>query len=218
MMSKRNHDDFRIAFMNDDGVGEASEQQAFDSANPGNAGCGYQRDDVLFEQIERRVDSMLKIFAKSGAFFLILRRRFGGLLGRGRMDTQHAHQARLIRARMRRPNSSRSIRLAVPESISASLRRISASHAFSASDSDGPSRLATRLCANSARSDSERFSASERTFSSVGLPIAVLHLCDSTGGLRIAHLTTAWTRTRESQLNSRASSLPQLAVAMQAAG
>ena len=47
-------------------------------------------------------------------------------------------------------------------------RANSASHADSASASDGPSRLATRLCANSARSASERLSASDRTFSRVG--------------------------------------------------
>lgn len=91
MVGKRNHEDFGIALTNDDGVGEASEQQAFDPASPGNTGCGCQRNDVLFEQVERRIDSVLKIRAKPGALFLIPRRRLDGLLGRGRMDPQHTH-------------------------------------------------------------------------------------------------------------------------------
>src|SRR3977135_1266887 len=81
-----------------------------------------------------------------------------------------------MRARIRRRNSLRSTSCAVPESISESLRMISASHAFSTSGSGGPSRLATRLYASSARSASERFSVSERTFSSAVPLIYVLHL------------------------------------------
>lgn len=43
--------------------------------------------------------------------------------------------------------------------------------AVSTSESAGPSRLATKLCANSARSDSERLNASVRTFSNAELPM-----------------------------------------------
>lgn len=171
MMSNGNHEDLRIALTNNDGVREAPEDQAFDSASPGNTGHGYQGDDFLLEQIERSIKSAFKFCSESRALHLISPRRLGRLLGCGGMNSHHAHQEPRMRARIRRRSSSRSIRFAVPESISASLRRISVSHAFSASGSAGPSRLVIRSYASSARSDSERCSASERTFSRVGLPI-----------------------------------------------
>ncbi len=59
MMGKSNHEDFRAELTKDHGVGEAPEQQAFDSTNTGNTGSGGQRDDVLFKQIERRINSVL---------------------------------------------------------------------------------------------------------------------------------------------------------------
>ena len=52
VVGERNHDDFRIALENDNGVREASEDQSLDSALSGDAGHGYQRDDFFFEQIE----------------------------------------------------------------------------------------------------------------------------------------------------------------------
>lgn len=51
------------ALTNDDGVGKASEQQAFHSTPACDTGRGCQRNDILFEQIERRIDSALKIRA-----------------------------------------------------------------------------------------------------------------------------------------------------------
>ena len=49
MMSKCNHEDFRTTRINDHGVGEAPEQEAFDPTNPGNTGRRRQRNNILFE-------------------------------------------------------------------------------------------------------------------------------------------------------------------------
>ena len=150
------------------------------------------RGQCLVQEHRALPHCVLEIYPKSRTLFLIPSGGLDGLLSRRCKNTQYAHQAWPIRARILRRNSSLSIRFAVPDSISESLRKISASHAFSTSESTGPSRLATKLCASSARSDSERFSASARTLSNAELPMIFLRGCVLL--LRIAHLTTACTR------------------------
>jgi len=135
---------------------------------PAAPGSGPQGHNFFFEKIEHCFDGLLEFRPESGALLLVPHRNLCYLLGRRGVDPDVPHQPRVMRARTRRRNSSRSISSVVLESISPSLCRTSASHADSASASDGPSRLATRLCANSARSASERLSASDRTFSRVG--------------------------------------------------
>ncbi len=130
-MSERNYKDFFIALVDDDRVGETSEYQSLDPAPSGCAGHGHQRDDVLFEQVEGCIDSMLELCAKPGTFFFVPRCGLGGFIRCRLVDAQSAHQERFMRARIRRRNSLRSTSFAVPESISESLRVISASHAFS---------------------------------------------------------------------------------------
>src|SRR5712691_9336883 len=136
---------------------------------------------------------MLELCAKPGTLFFVPRCGLGGFVRHRFVDAQSAHQERFKRARIRRRNSLRSTSFAVPESISESLRVISASHAFSTSESGGPSRPTTRLYASSARSASGRFSASERTFSSAVPLMCVLHLQGGATVRRIAHLSTACT-------------------------
>src|SRR5712691_9079707 len=196
VMSERNYKDFLIALVDNNGVRESSEYQSLDPAPSGRAGHGHQRNDFFFEQIESRIDSMLELCAKPGTFFFVPRCGLGGFVRRRFVDAQRAHQERFMRARIRRRNSLRSTSFAVPASISESLRMISASHAFSTSESGGPSRLTTRLYASSARSASERFSASERTFSSAVPLIGVLNLQSVPTARRIAHLGSACTQAR----------------------
>ena len=71
MMSKCKYQDFRIALVDDDGVGETSEYQTFDAARSCCAGHGCQGDDFFFKQIESRIDSLLKFCAETGAFLFI---------------------------------------------------------------------------------------------------------------------------------------------------
>jgi energy-coupling factor transporter ATP-binding protein EcfA2 len=171
VMSECDDEDRIRGVADDDRVGEAPEDEALDASRPGGAGQGGEGHDVLLEQIKRCVNRALELRSESRALPFVPRGGFGSLLRSCRMDAQYAHHARLMRALRRRRNSSRSIRLATPASISASLRRISAFQACSASGSSGPSRLVTRLCASSARSGSGRFRASARTFSSAELLI-----------------------------------------------
>jgi len=95
-------------------------------------------------------------------------------------DADSSHQRRFRRDRIRRRSSSRSISFAVPASIAASLREISRSHASSTPLSFGASRLRTRSRASSARSASERPSASNRSrsrFALIGTPSWLLVHC-----------------------------------------
>ena len=169
MMSKRNHKDFRIVLADDDGVGETPEHQALDAPVSRIAGNKSERNDLFFEKIKRRINGTLEFCAKSRTFFLVPRCRLDRIFGSRDMNAQRAHQEPLMRNRIRRRNSFRSTRFAVPESISESRRMISMSQAFSTSESGGSSRLTTRLYASSARSASGRFKASERTFSNAVL-------------------------------------------------
>ena len=86
--------------------------------------------------------------------------KFGG---RKRIGAdRERHRPRTSRS-MRRLTSSQDSRVALPDSMDATRRSISAAHSASASGSAGPSRLAKSSAARSARACSSRRSASAKT-------------------------------------------------------
>ena len=107
-------DRVRISLMDHDRIRETSKQEALYPAGTGDTRHAGKRNDILLEDIERRVDRFLEIGTQTGPFPLVPR----GSLFRGRfVDPQRARQPRLIRARIRLLNSSRSMSRAVPASI-----------------------------------------------------------------------------------------------------
>ena len=116
----------------------------------------------------------------SRALTLVPRCSLSGFLGRGRMETHRVRQARLMRARIRRQNSARSMSFAVPASISAIRRRTSAFQASSTPESGVPSKLVTICRTSSARSGSDSFRISARSLSKVVLPMLRAPYCDET--------------------------------------
>src|SRR5262249_22956329 len=170
-MCERNHDNLAFSFAHYDVVRKALQDKPFGAMLPRDTLDGRKRNDVIFEEIERRLHCTLELGTESWPLRLIPRSSLGGFFRCRCKDAQHARHFSLMRARMRRRNSSRSISVAVPDSTSATLRRISVSHASAASASTGASRLFISSCASSARSRSGSCNASDRSFSKVVLLI-----------------------------------------------
>ena len=203
MVRKGNDKDYTVTFANDHAIRKTPEEQTLDAVRARDAEQRCKRDDLLLKNIQSRIDCIFEIRPESGPLTFVPRGSFGGLFDCGRVDTYYAHQARLMRARIRRLNSARSMSFAVPASISASRRRISASQASSTPGSGAPSRLATSCCASSARSGSDSFRASARSFSSVELPMPHAPLRDEAILYSIAYRKTVRTRVGRVQLDSR---------------
>jgi hypothetical protein len=99
---------------------------------------------------------------QTGASRFVPADSFTELGGGRRAGPDRSHRPRRSRS-IRRLTSSQSSSLAVPASISATRRSISAAHATSASGSSGPARLARSSAAISARASTSSRKASART-------------------------------------------------------
>ena len=128
-MRKSDDNDLVTVFTNNDVVWKAPERQTLRSELPGrlsNSGC--QRNDILFQEIKRRIDCSLKLRAESVSLAFIPSGRFRRFICGCSQNAHDTHHYRRMRARMRLLNSVRSIKEAVPASTSASRLEISASH------------------------------------------------------------------------------------------
>ncbi len=174
MVCKSNDSDVVTAFTNHNVVWKPPKRKSLCAELPGGCSEGRcQRNDVLFQQIKRRMYCALKFLAQSVSLALIPSSRFCRLVCSRGQNAHDTHDYRRMRSRMRLLNSSRSTKEAVPASTSASRLEISASHSWAASCSGGPSRLETRSCASSARSASVSSNASARTRSNAELLMAI---------------------------------------------
>lgn len=172
MVSYRDNDNFFGEFSNDDVVREALEDNSFGTTRACSAGHVCERNNIVFEKADSGVDRMVEFCTQPGTLFLIPGRRLNRFFC-GLLENPYPRRYRLpSRSCIRRRNSSRSISLAVPASISESRRRISLSHASAASASAGSSRLLTRACASSAQSALDNVRASERSLFSVSVPMS----------------------------------------------
>jgi len=163
VMCKCDDHDFGPPFNNHDVKWKAFETQPFYAAGTCCRGNRSEWYDPFLNEIECGIHGSLEVGTETGSLSLVPLRRLDRLLRGFRVQTELTHYGRLVRSRIRRENSSRSINAAVPDSISSRRRSTSVSQERSASESTGPSRLATKSWASSARSAAVKSSASART-------------------------------------------------------
>src|SRR5690606_31215099 len=106
--------------------------------------CWRERNDLLFEQIQRSVNRSCEFDPRTWPLFFVPSSGFDGLVGGLFEDSYSSHYRGLSRSLNRRVSSSRSISFAVPESMVRKRRTISLSHSLAASESAGASRVFTR--------------------------------------------------------------------------
>ena len=174
MVRNSNYEKFSIALFHYYVVGKAFENDALGTVRSSCTRHRHQGHKLFLQQVKGCVHGVLKIYPEARLLQFIPRSCFHCFVSRSFENLDFGHQADVSRARIRRRNSSLSIRVAVPASICPSLRKISRSQASAASGSPGSSRLTIKSWANCARSDSDSRKASDRNVSKIVLPIQVI--------------------------------------------
>src|SRR5688572_9836473 len=79
------------ALAHDNSVGKAPQQQPLHAEGARRARQRDKRNDLVLEQVERRIDGPEEVFAEPRPLLFIPRRSLGRLVGRLRVDPQPAH-------------------------------------------------------------------------------------------------------------------------------
>lgn len=67
MVGKGDYNDFSFVLANNDRIGEASENKTFCIARTGCTGQGCKGRNILLQNVERRLDSIIKIYSKAAS-------------------------------------------------------------------------------------------------------------------------------------------------------
>ena len=155
-----------IIFYDDDGVGKAMEEELLCAQATGRPRNRNEWNGMVFKEANCRVESVEQSLSRSRRLPLVPGDCLFEFLGCVGIDAYRQHQVWARRARTLAMTSSASISVAWPRRNLLILRQSSASHCAVTFGSGGPSRLATRSRASSARSSSGRANALSRMVAS----------------------------------------------------
>src|SRR5690606_2720087 len=132
MMSHSNNDQRVTVLSNDHVIGKPAQDKSLRARStrvPGHIGEG---DNVLLQQIQRRLKCLSELDAQACPLFLVPGSSLDRLIRSFFKDSYSSHYRWPSRSLSFRVSSSRSMSFAVPESMARTRRRISLSHSLAA--------------------------------------------------------------------------------------